>query len=252
MPTMNFETGTVISSTWLNEVDEATFNKQAADVDYTPAGNITANTVQAALTELDADLTSTNNAKADIASPTFTGTVTIPSPFTIDATSVTTSGAELNFVDGVTSAIQTQLDNITTSITNLVTTGTWSPVLVFVNSGTSSATYSAGTYGKYTKIGSRIIFEATIIVATITYGATNGVYFSLPFVSAVASTSSLVQVQIELGNGTSPASPYGIIDSFNSNILLMNDNAVLTAATGMNESQIKATTIIRVSGAYEV
>lgn len=48
--------------------------------------------------------------KADIASPTFTGTVTIPTPFTLGAVSVTPTGTELNFVDGVTSDIQTQLD----------------------------------------------------------------------------------------------------------------------------------------------
>lgn len=41
---------------------------------------------------------------------TFTGTVTIPTPFTLGAVSVTPTGTELNFVDGVTSSIQTQLD----------------------------------------------------------------------------------------------------------------------------------------------
>jgi len=48
------------------------------------------------------------------ASPTFTGTVTIPTPFTLGAVSVLPTGTELNFVDGVTSAIQTQLDSKTT------------------------------------------------------------------------------------------------------------------------------------------
>lgn len=60
--------------------------------------------------------------KAPLASPTFTGTVTIPTPFTIGAVSMTSTGTELNildgatltvtelnYVDGVTSAIQTQL-----------------------------------------------------------------------------------------------------------------------------------------------
>jgi len=47
---------------------------------------------------------------AAIASPTFTGTVTIPTPYTIGAVSMTATGTELNYVDGVTSAIQTQLD----------------------------------------------------------------------------------------------------------------------------------------------
>jgi len=64
-------------------------------------------------------------ALAPLASPTFTGTVVLPYPFTLGSTSVTSTAAELNvldgipstltaaelgYVDGVTSAIQTQLD----------------------------------------------------------------------------------------------------------------------------------------------
>ncbi len=48
--------------------------------------------------------------KANTASPTFTGTVTVPTPFTVGAVSVTATGTELNYVDGVTSNVQTQLD----------------------------------------------------------------------------------------------------------------------------------------------
>lgn len=58
--------------------------------------------------------------KAPLASPTFTGTVTIPTPFTIGAVSMTATGTELNYVAGVTSAIQTQ---ITAKMTNPMTTG---------------------------------------------------------------------------------------------------------------------------------
>jgi len=43
------------------------------------------------------------------ANPIFTGTVTFPSPFTLGATSVTATGTELNYMSGVTSAVQTQL-----------------------------------------------------------------------------------------------------------------------------------------------
>jgi len=52
----------------------------------------------------------TSTTYAPLASPTFTGTVTIPTPFTLGAVSVTTTGTELNYVAGVTSAIQTQLN----------------------------------------------------------------------------------------------------------------------------------------------
>jgi len=41
-------------------------------------------------------------AKATLASPTFTGTVVIPTPFTIAAVSMTATGTELNYLAGVT------------------------------------------------------------------------------------------------------------------------------------------------------
>jgi hypothetical protein len=47
------------------------------------------------------------NSKADLAGPTFTGTVTLPSTTSIGNVSST----ELGYVDGVTSSIQTQLDS---------------------------------------------------------------------------------------------------------------------------------------------
>jgi predicted extracellular nuclease len=40
--------------------------------------------------------------KADTASPTFTGTVVVPTPFTIGATSMTSTATELNVLDGIT------------------------------------------------------------------------------------------------------------------------------------------------------
>ncbi len=60
--------------------------------------------------------------KADIASPVFTGTVTIPTPFTLGAVSVLPTGTELNFVDGVTSNIQTQIDAVASGTTPSYTT----------------------------------------------------------------------------------------------------------------------------------
>ncbi len=54
--------------------------------------------------------------KVDVDSPTFTGTVTIPTPFILGAVSVLPTGTELNYVDGVTSSIQTQLDSKVTGV----------------------------------------------------------------------------------------------------------------------------------------
>jgi len=67
------------------------------------------------------DLQNALDLKAPLANPTFTGTVTVPTPFTIGAVSMTATGTELNFVDGVTSGIQGQLDGKQTSDADLTT-----------------------------------------------------------------------------------------------------------------------------------
>lgn len=48
--------------------------------------------------------------KAPLASPTFTGTVTLPSALVFNGVTILPTGTELNFVDGVTSGIQAQID----------------------------------------------------------------------------------------------------------------------------------------------
>jgi hypothetical protein len=52
------------------------------------------------------EVTATVSSKANIASPTFTGTVVLPSTTSIG----TVTNTEISYVDGVTSSIQTQLD----------------------------------------------------------------------------------------------------------------------------------------------
>jgi hypothetical protein len=82
----------------------------AAITDSAPATLDTLNELAAALGD-DANFatTTTNSlaAKAPLAAPTFTGTVTLPSSTSIGDVSST----EIGYVNGVTSAIQTQIDS---------------------------------------------------------------------------------------------------------------------------------------------
>ena len=66
------------------------------------------------ITRVNSTTTDALSAYAPKASPTFTGVVTMPTPFTLGATSVTATGTELNYMVGVTSAVQTQLNTKTT------------------------------------------------------------------------------------------------------------------------------------------
>lgn len=88
---------------------------------------------------------------AFLESPTFTGTVVIPTPFTIGAVSLTATGTELNYVAGVTSAIQTQLDLkaplASPTFTGTVTAPTIVSTAVVRLKGYTVATLPAGTQG---------------------------------------------------------------------------------------------------------
>jgi hypothetical protein len=76
------------------------------------------------------DLQNALNLKAPLASPTFTGTVTVPTPFTLGATSVTSTGTQLNYLNAATGTTGTTSTNIVFST---------SPTLVTPNLGTPSA-----------------------------------------------------------------------------------------------------------------
>jgi len=97
---------------------------------------------------------------APLASPIFTGTVTIPTPFTLGAVSVTTTGTELNYVSGVTSAIQTQLNakgnvsNVGTPVDNQV--GVWKTV------GTIEGSANLTFDGNDLAVGTNITLGGTV------------------------------------------------------------------------------------------
>lgn len=108
------------------------------------------------------------DAKAPLASPTFTGTVTLPTPFTLGAVSVLPTGTELNFVDGVTSAIQTQLDakapTASPTFTGSVTLA--EDALVVLDSvlsadGKATGTAIPGTAGAALAVGDLVVLDVT-------------------------------------------------------------------------------------------
>jgi hypothetical protein len=80
---------------------------QAHDAGAVVKHMITARDLQEPQDHMDNTTTAHSmNLKAPLASPTFTGTVVLPSTTSIG----TVTAAELGYVDGVTSAIQTQID----------------------------------------------------------------------------------------------------------------------------------------------
>ena len=74
----------------------------------------------------DLDVTIATTGLAPTASPTFTGTVTIPSPFTLGATSVTTTGTQLNYLNAATGTTGTTSTNVVFSTSPTITTPVFS------------------------------------------------------------------------------------------------------------------------------
>lgn len=111
LATVNSNVGTFGTA---SNVAQSTVNAKGLT---TAISNVPIQITQSQVTSLDTNL----GLKANLASPTFTGTVVLPS-----ATSIgTITNTELSYVDGVTSSIQTQLNGKQATLTNPITgTGT--------------------------------------------------------------------------------------------------------------------------------
>jgi hypothetical protein len=119
-----------------------------SDADGLPVASVTTAAELAFVSGVTSAIQTQLNLKAPLASPTFTGTVTIPSPFVLGATSVTASGTEMNFLIGVTSAIQTQLNTKATDslVVHLAGTETITGAKTFTAAPTISQITGAQNY----------------------------------------------------------------------------------------------------------
>ncbi len=90
-----------IGSNWANSSILAADLPTAIDAAKIGAGAVS-NTEFGYLDGVTSAIQTQIDLKAPLASPTFTGTVTIPTPFTLGATSVTTTGTQLNYLNAAT------------------------------------------------------------------------------------------------------------------------------------------------------
>ena len=148
--------------------------------------------------------------KANSASPTFTGTVTIPSPFTLGATSVTTTGAKLNYLTAATGTTGTNTTNVVFSTSPSITTPT------FVTSVTMGS-------AELNEAELEILDGATLTTAQLNYlntatgttgtNTTNLVYSTSPtlITPALGTPSALVGTNI---SGTGASFTAGAVTGF--------------------------------------
>lgn len=98
------------------------------------------------------------NLKAPIASPTFTGTVTIPTPFTLGATSVTSTGTQLNYLNAATGTTGTASTNLVYSASPALT-GTATAEAISMTGVLTQINTSSGTVVNLTGdfVGNKIV-----------------------------------------------------------------------------------------------
>ena len=123
--------------------------------------------------------------KADIASPTFTGVVTAPSPMTLGGVSMTATAAELNILDGVTSttAELNILDGVTSTAAEInILDALDRGSIIYGNASGATAVLGQGTANQVlTSDGTDIAWQGVAdptyndwAIKTTTYTAVNG------------------------------------------------------------------------------
>jgi hypothetical protein len=125
--------------------------------------------------------------RAPLANPTFTGTVALPATWTINGVTVLPTAAELNYVDGVTSAIQTQLN---------AKTGTASPT--FTGTVTIPTPFTLGAVS-VTATGTELNYVAGVTSALQTQLNAKAPLASPTFTGTVA---GITATMVGLGNVT--------------------------------------------------
>ena len=176
--------------------------------------------------------------KAPLASPTFTGTVTIPTPFTLGAVSVTATGTQLNYLSGATGTTGT-------TTTNLVFNT--SPTLVTPTLGVASATSLATSAATPLLLTNGQLVNVALTSQTV--GATT---LTIPNFASVVDTFAFVTLAQTLSNKTFVAPALGtvasgVISACTSTSMVMVTpllgtpaSGVLTNCTGLPASSVLA------------
>lgn len=148
----------------------------------------------------------TNESKATMfSSPTFTGTVTIPSPFTIGATSVTTTGTQLNYLAAATGTTGT--GNLAFSASPTFTgtvTGTFSGNLT--GNVTGDVSGNAGTVTGFSRNSGTLTLVGADAVTLTTTAATD---VTLPTTGTLATTGDINTLKTEAEVGIALADSIG-------------------------------------------
>lgn len=181
--------------------------------------------IDTGLTATDAEIDSLDLLKAPKASPTFTGTVTLPAGTSIG----NVSAAEVAFLDGVTSAIQTQIDAKAAKGGDTYTGTHNFDGAAIVSSQLTGEFALKATLAGDTYSGTHDYTGADVTVKTASSGAAGSAAASLDFVNGVAFSTVLP--------GQGDAADYSILRTigdtatWSENVAQLDSFVVLTSGT---------------------
>jgi hypothetical protein len=165
------------------------------------------------------------------------------------AISSTVSATELGYVDGVTSAIQTQLDG---KVTTPGAWSSWTPTLGNLTLGSgSTATY------KYNQVGKTVNFSIDITFAGTSSGNGSTITFTLPVTASGNYKGVFASGGYATASGSSPFTIFGLLSSGSTTVMRLNYPVSGSFGAGITYgsfglgSSITAGAYLQIAGTYE-
>jgi hypothetical protein len=165
------------------------------------------------------------------------------------AISSTVSATELGYVDGVTSAIQTQLDG---KVTTPGAWSSWTPTLGNLTLGSgSTATY------KYNQVGKTVNFSIDITFAGTSSGSSGSlITFTLPVTASGNYKGVFASGGYATASGSSPFTIFGLLSSGSTTVMRLNYPVTGSFGAGLvygtfGLSSITAGAYLQIAGTYE-
>ncbi len=160
----------------------------------------------------------------------------------------TTTATELGYVNGVTSAIQTQIDSKLTS----PTWTTFTPTVTLVGgAGNTVPVYTTNT-GRFSQIGKTAVVDVYLTGDGGAEGAGSGVLnIALPAAAGASTPAGKFPVGYGLNNALESIL-YGVVGPAATTVSLSYFNAIGTTTDYIGDSQNNATRTIRLHFSYEV
>lgn len=193
------------------------------------------------------------------ASPTLTGTVTIPTPFTLGAVSVTSTGTQLNYLNAATGTTGTTSSNVVFSASPTFTGTVTIPTPFTLGAVSVTATgnqinYLNAATGTTGTTSSNVVFSASPTLSGPTFTGTTSL--SALNATGTVNISGLTASQAVVTDGSKNLTSLSYVSTATASTLLSRDSNANAAINNLSENYSSTatsagTTALSVSSSYQ-